>query len=215
MELAIQSLPFLAEGFWVTLQVSFLVVVLSLAISLIAGMVLTYGPRITYWPIRLYSDFIRGIPILVLLFFVFFGLPAVGINLKPFWAAIVALTAFKVAGVIEVVRGALQSIPAGQLDAAKAIGLTFWQRMLYVVFPQSVRRFLPPWINAVTDTIKGTALVSLIGVVDLMLTVQEVIGRTYEPMPLYIMGAIIYFITNYSLSLLSRNLEARFAYIRE
>ena len=90
-----------------------------------------------------------------------------------------------------------------------------WQRMFYVIFPQAIRRFLPPWINAVTDAVKGSALVSLIGVVDLMLAVQKVIGRTYEPMPLYVTGAIIYFAINYSLSSLSRQLESRYAYIRE
>jgi ABC-type amino acid transport system permease subunit len=87
--------------------------------------------------------------------------------------------------------------------------------MLYVIFPQATRRFLPPWINAVTDAVKGSALVSLIGVVDLMLAIQKVIGRTYEPMPLYVVGAIIYFVINYTLSSLSRQMEARFAYIRE
>ena len=97
----------------------------------------------------------------------------------------------------------------------KAIGLTFGQRMVYVIFPQAIRRFLPPWINAVTDAVKGSALVSLIGVVDLMLAVQQVIGRIYEPMPLYVLGALIYFVINYSLSTLSRRLEARYSFIRE
>ena len=78
-----------------------------------------------------------------------------------------------------------------------------------------MRRFLPPWINSVTDVVKGSALVSLVGVVDLMLSIQQVIGRTYEPMPLYVLGALIYFVINYTLSSLSRILEARYAYIRE
>ena len=127
----------------------------------------------------------------------------------------VALAAFKTAHVIEIARGAIQSIHHGQMEAGKAIGLTFWQRMLYIIFPQAIRRFLPPWINSVTDAVKGSALVSLIGVVDLMLAVQKVIGRTFEPMPLYVTGAIIYFLINYALSSLSRALEARFAYVRE
>jgi len=212
---AIESLPFLWDGLLVTLHVSFLVVAISLVIGVVMGVGISYGPRLLYWPIRLYSDLIRGIPVLVLIFFVYYGLPAFGLNLDSFWAAVAALTAFKTAHVIEIVRGAIQSIHHGQTDAAKAIGLTFWQRMLHVIFPQAVRRFLPPWINAVTDAVKGSALVSLIGVVDLMLAVQKVIGRTYEPMPLYVTGAIIYFLINYGLSSLSRQLEARFAYIRE
>ena len=84
-----------------------------------------------------------------------------------------------------------------------------------MIFPQALRRFLPPWINSVTDAVKGSALVSLVGVVDLMLAIQQVIGRIYEPMPLYLLGAAIYFAINYSLSSLSRRLEQRFAYIRE
>jgi len=215
MRTAIESLPFLWQGLLVTLEVSFLVVAISLVIGLVMGVGIVYGPRLIYWPIRLYSDLIRGIPVLVLIFFVYYGLPALGLNLDAFWAAVAALAAFKTAHVIEIARGAIQSIHYGQSDAAKAIGLTFWQRMRYVIFPQAVRRFLPPWINAVTDAVKGSALVSLIGVVDLMLAVQKVIGRTYEPMPLYVTGAIIYFLVNYSLSSLSRQLEAHFAYIRE
>ena len=215
MELAIESLPFLWEGLLVTLEVSFLVVVFSLALGLVLGVGVTYGPALVYWPIRLYSDFMRGIPILVLLFFVYYGFPAIGINLDNFWAAVVAMSAFKVAHVIEIVRGAIQSIHLGQTDAGKSIGLTFVQRLLYVVFPQAIRRFLPPWINAVTEAVKGTSLISLIGVADMMLSIQKVIGRTYEPMPLYVMGAIIYFLINYNLSAVSRGLERRFAYIRE
>ncbi|HEX6113155.1 MAG TPA: amino acid ABC transporter permease [Geminicoccaceae bacterium] len=215
MRTAIESLPFLWQGLLVTLEVSFLVVAISLVIGVVMGVGIVYGPRLIYWPIRLYSDLIRGIPVLVLIFFVYYGLPALGLNLDAFWAAVAALAAFKTAHVIEIARGAIQSIHYGQTDAAKAIGLTFWQRMHHVIFPQAVRRFLPPWINAVTDAVKGSALVSLIGVVDLMLAVQKVIGRTYEPMPLYVTGAIIYFLINYSLSSLSRQLEMRFAYIRE
>jgi polar amino acid transport system permease protein len=212
---AIESLPFLWQGLLVTLEISALVVLISLLIGVVMGVGLTYGPRWLYWPIRLYSDLIRGIPILVLIFFVYYGLPAFGLDLDNFWAAVAALTAFKISHVIEIVRGSIQSIHHGQTEAAKAIGLTFWQRMFQVIFPQALRRFLPPWINAVTDAVKGSALVSLIGVVDLMLAVQKVIGRTYEPMPLYVTGAIIYFAINYSLSSLSRQLETRYAHVRE
>jgi polar amino acid transport system permease protein len=215
MDLALRSLPFLWGGLLVTLHVSLLVVTFSLAAGVLLGVGIAYGPRWLYWPIRFYSDFFRGVPLLVLIFFVYYGLPAARINLTSFAAAVLALSAFKTAHVIEIVRGAIQSIPRGQTDAGKAIGLTFRQRFQYVVAPQAVRRFLPPWINAVVDTVKGSALVSLVGIVDLMLAIQQVIGRTYVPMPMYVLGALMYFAINYSLSLTSRRLEARFAYIRE
>ncbi|MFI5339044.1 MAG: amino acid ABC transporter permease [Candidatus Methylomirabilales bacterium] len=212
---AIRSLPFLWQGLLLTLEVSALVVVFSLIAGVTLGVGIVYGPWWLYWPIRIYSDFLRGIPLLVLIFFLYYALPFVKINLTNIAAVVLALSAFEAAHIIEVVRGAIQSIPRGQNEAAKTIGLRFGQRLLYVIAPQAVRRFLPPWINAVVDTVKGSALVSLVGIVDLTLAIQQVIGRTYIPMPLYVLGAVMYFVINYCLSSASRTLEARFAYIRE
>jgi len=213
MDVALQALPFLMKGLAVTLQVSALVVLLSLLLGVALGVILVYGPAPLRWIVRGYSDIIRGIPILVLIFAIYYGLPALKINLSSIVAAVVALSMFTTAQVVETTRGAIESIHHGQMEAAKAIGLRFGQRLLYVVFPQALRRFLPPWINSVTDAVKGSALVSLVGVVDLMLAIQQVVGRMYEPLPLYLLGAAIYFVINYSLSSLSRRLERRFAYI--
>jgi len=211
----VYAIPFLMSGLGMTLLVSLIVVALSLVIGVALGVGLIYGPLPLRWLIRLLTDCIRGIPILVLLFAVYYGLPPLGLNLSSFWAAILALTLFKTAQVIEYTRGAVSSIPRGQMEAAKSIGLIFTQRLRYVIFPQAVRRFLPPWLNGVTDAVKGSALVSLLGVVDLMQAINQVIGRTYEPMPLYILGALIYFAINYSLSSMSKVLERRYAYIKE
>jgi polar amino acid transport system permease protein len=214
MDLALRSLPFLVDGLRVTLLVSGVVVVLSLALGLLLGAALTFGPAPLRWPVRFYSDVVRGIPILVLIFFVYYGLPAAGLNLDSMAAAVAALTLFKTAQVAEIVRGAFQSIPKGQTEAGKAIGLVFRQRLAYILIPQATRRFIPPFINSVVDAVKGSALVSLVGVVDLMQAIQQVVGRTYQPLPVYVTGALIYFAINYALSLLARRLEARFAYIR-
>lgn len=207
----IYALPFLWQGFLVTLAVSGLVVAGSLLLGLVLGVALTFGPKLLGWPIRAFADTIRAIPLIVLIFTVYYGLPALHVNLQPFWAAVVALTLFKTGHVIEIVRGAVQSIHPGQMEAAKSIGLTFLGRLRYVILPQAVRRFLPPWINSVTDSVKGSALVSLVGVIDLMMAIQQVIGRTYEPMPMYVLGALIYIAVNAALSLTSRRLERRFA----
>jgi polar amino acid transport system permease protein len=209
------AIPFVWRGLLVTVEVSLIVVALSLVAGIVLGIAVTYAPLPVRFLVRLFSDIIRGIPILVLIFFIYYGLPVAGLNLDNFTAGVLALATFSTAQIIEIVRGSLQSIHHGQMEAAKAIGLTFPQRLAYVVFPQAVRRFLPPWINSVTDAVKGTALLSLVGIVDLMLAIQQVIGRTYVPMPLYVLGALIYFAINYFLSSLSRMLEARFAYIRE
>jgi polar amino acid transport system permease protein len=211
----LNALPFLGRGLLTTLEVSLLVVVFALISGLVLGVGLSYGPRLVAWPIRLLSDFVRGVPILVLIFAIFYMLPLTGWKVSNFWSVIVALTVFETMHVSEVARGAIQSIHPGQNEAGKSIGLTFSQRMIYVVFPQALRRFLPPWINTVVDTVKGSALISLVGIVDLMLAINQVIGRTFKPLPLYVLGCIIYFIINYTLSLTSRRLEARFSYVRE
>jgi polar amino acid transport system permease protein len=215
MSVILNNLPFLWQGLLVTLHVSALVVVVALVLGVPLGLGISFGPRWIVWPIRVYSDVIRGLPLLVLIFSVYYMLPLTGWNVTSFWAAVSALAAFQTAHVLEVTRGAVQSIPAGQHEAGKSIGLNFTQRMVYVVFPQALRRFLPPWINTVVSTVQGSALVSLVGIVDLMLSIQQVIGRTFRPMPMYLLGAIMYFVINYALSLTSRMLEARFAYIRE
>jgi polar amino acid transport system permease protein len=215
MNFVATTLPFLWQGLLVSLHVSALVVAASLVAGVLVGIGFAYGPLWLRLLLRGYSDILRGTPLLVLIFSVYYLLPFAGLNLQPFPAAVLALAAFKTAHVGEIARGAIQSIAVGQTDAGKAIGLTFAQRLAYVILPQAVRRFLPPWINSVTDAVKGSALVSLVGIVDLMLAAQQVIGRTYEPLPVYLLAAVIYFAINYSLSTASRRLEARFAYIRE
>jgi polar amino acid transport system permease protein len=215
MTAMLKALPFLWQGLLVTLQISAIVVVIALVLGVLCGTALTYAPRWMAWPVRAYSDIARGLPLITLIFFVYYAMPALKVNVSGWWAAVAALAAFETAHVAEVTRGALQSIHPGQTEAGRAIGLTFEQRMVYVIFPQALRRFLPPWINTVVDTVKGSALVSLVGIVDLMLAVQQVIGRTFQPLPLYVLGALIYFAVNYTLSQLSRRLEARFAYVRE
>ena len=209
------SAPSLLQGLSVTLQVAGLVVVCGLALGLLFGAALAYGPRFLAWPVRIVVDVIRGIPMLVLIFFIYYVLPAIGIDLGNFTAAVLALTLFSASQVAEIARGALGSVHHGQTEAGRAIGLRFPQVLVWVVAPQAVRRFLPPWLNSVTDAVKGSALVSLVGIVDLMQSIQQVIGRTYAPMPLYVTGALIYFAINYALSRSSRALEARFSYVRD
>ena len=209
------TVPFLWQGLLMTLVVSALVVAASLVTGVLAGIALAYGRWWLAWPVRIFSDIMRGTPLLVVIFTIYYLLPFAGLNLQPLPAVLLALVMFKTAHVSEIARGAIQSIPRGQTDAGKAIGLTFGQRFTDVILPQAVRRFLPPWINSVTDAVKGSSLVSLVGIVDLMLAAQQVIGRTYEPLPVYIIAAAIYFVINYSLSVASRRLEARYAYIRE
>ncbi|MEO9191720.1 MAG: amino acid ABC transporter permease [Acetobacteraceae bacterium] len=212
LETVWRALPSLWGGLAVTLEASALSVAFALIGGVLLGTTLVFGPWPLRLPIRGLVDLVRGIPVLVLIFFVYYVGPAAGLNLGSFAAAVLALSLFSASQVAEITRGAISSVHHGQMEAARAIGLNFPQRLIWVIFPQAIRRFLPPWINSVTDTVKGSALISLVGIVDLMLSIQQVIGRTYDPMPFYILGALIYLAINYSLSSASRHLEARFAY---
>jgi polar amino acid transport system permease protein len=216
MDVARYSLPFLLKGTEVTLWVSAVVATCSLLLGVLLGTLVCYAPAPVRWTIRLYCDVIRGIPVPVLIFTVYYGVPLLlGVAINNYVDAILALTVFTTAQVTEIARGAIQSIHFGQIEAGKAIGLGFWPRVIHVVFPQAIRRFLPPWVNNVTDVVKGSALISLVGIVELMLQIKQVAGRVYVPMPIYIAGTIIYFLINYALSSASRRLEGHFAYIRE
>ncbi len=200
------------RGLLVTLQVSVLVLLIGTVIGIGGGLSLLYGSLPLRWFVRVYVDTIRGIPLLVLIFAIFYGLPALGLKVSALMAAVMALSIFCGAHVSEVIRGGVDSIPKGQTDAGKAIGLTFRQRLRYVIFPQAVGRILPPWVNTAVELVKASSLVSLVSVVDLMLAIQQIVGRTRQTLLLYAVAALLYFIINYAISMLGQRLEKRFAY---
>ncbi|MGE0726268.1 MAG: amino acid ABC transporter permease, partial [Alphaproteobacteria bacterium] len=159
-------------------------------------------------------DAVRGIPVLVLILFSYYGLALLGIQISPFTAGVVALGGFCGAHMSETVRGAIESIPVGQTEAAKAIGLRFWQRLGYVLMPQAVRRLLPPWVNTAVEMVKGTTLLSIIGVVELLLATQQTIARNYLILQFYFAAGALYVIVNFTISQAGAALERRFSHLR-
>lgn len=212
METLINSAPLILQGLFITLAVSALVLVIGTLIGILGGLSLLYGARPLRWLARIYVDTLRGIPLLVLIFALFYGLPLVGVRVSAITAGVMALSIFCGAHVSEVIRGGINSIPQGQTDAANALGLTFAQRLRYVIFPQALRRILPPWVNTAAEMVKASSLVSLVSVVDLMLAIQQIAGRTRETLLLYAVAALLYFAINYSISRFGRRLEKRFTY---
>ncbi|SNB74336.1 amino acid ABC transporter membrane protein 2, PAAT family [Arboricoccus pini] len=200
----------LLAGLWTTVSTSFLTIVIGSALGLVLGLVLAYG----IWPLRFlarfYVDVIRGIPLLVLILFAYYGLALFKISVTPYWAGVIALSAFCVSHVAETVRGAIQSVPAGQDEAAKAIGLPFLKRVRYVILPQALRRVLPPWVNTALEMVKGTTLLSVIGVVELLLASQQAIARNYLILQFYLAATLFYFIVNFAIAQLAAALERRF-----
>jgi len=212
METVIASGPLILRGLLITLEVSALVLLIGTVIGIGGGLSLLYGGLPLRWLARIYVDTIRGIPLLVLIFAIFYGLPVLGLKVSALIAAVIALSVFCGAHVSEVLRGGVDSIPKGQTEAAKAIGLTFRQRLWYVIFPQAISRIIPPWVNTAVELVKASSLVSLVSVVDLMLAIQQIVGRTRETLLLYAVAALLYFLINYIISMIGLRLEKRFAY---
>ncbi|MDF1585170.1 amino acid ABC transporter permease [Marinimicrococcus flavescens] len=204
----------LLNGIAITTELSAYVVVASTILGLLGGLVLVYGWRPAALLVRLYVDVMRGIPVLVLILFWYYGLALFKINIPAFWAGVIALAGFATAHMSEIVRGAIQSVPAGQSEAAKAIGLRFWQRLRYVILPQATRRVLPPWVNTAVEMVKATTLLSIIGVVELLLATQQTIARNYMVIQFYLAATLLYFVLNFAISRLGALLERRFAYMR-
>jgi polar amino acid transport system permease protein len=168
-------------------------------LGVFVGLALTYGPRPLRFLVRGYTDFVRGTPVLVLILASFYVLSTVGLHLNAFQAGVLALAVFCSSHVGEIVRGALQAIPAGQNEASKAIGLTFTQTFFYVLAPQAIRQILPTWVNTAAEMVKASTLLSIIGVAELLLATQEVISRTFMSLPFYFFAGLLYFAVNYGI----------------
>lgn len=199
----------LLDGFGLTAMISVLSIALGSLFGILVGVILTYGALPLKVLGRLYVDILRGTPVLVLILAAFYVPSVINIDLNAAEAGILALTLFCGAHVGEVIRGSLQAIPKGQIEAAKAIGLTFWKMFFYVLMPQALRQSIPTWTNASVEIVKATTLLSVIGVPELILSTQQVIGRTFLSLPFYLLAGVLYFLVDYSIERLGRYLDAR------
>ncbi|CAG2132937.1 Inner membrane amino-acid ABC transporter permease protein YecS [compost metagenome] len=209
LALVMDSLPVLLQGALLTLKFA----VLSMAFGLVIGIVVALM-GISHAPIlkavaRVYVSIMRGTPLLVQIFVVYYGLPSVGIALEPTPAGVLTLSLNVGAYLSESMRGAILGIARGQWMAAYSLGLTPIQTLRYIVGPQALRLAVPSLSNSLISLIKDTSLVSVITVTELLRTAQEIIAATYQPLPLYLAVAVIYWILSTGLSVLQRVLERR------
>ena len=190
----------LLGGLWVTMRISVISVVLSIPLGILFGMFLTLKNPVTRIIGRVYLDFIRIMPQLVLLFIAYFGVTrAFGWNLSAELSAVIVFTLWGTAEMGDLVRGALISIPAHQYDSAAALGMTKLQTFIYVVVPQTMRRLIPLTINLTTRMIKTTSLVVLIGITEVLKVGKQIIDANrfdYPTAALWIYGVIfvLYFL---------------------
>ena len=157
----------------------------------------------------LYVSCMRGTPLLVQLFVIYFGLPSIGIQFDPISAGILGLSLNVGAYLSETIRGAINGVEHGQRNAALSLGLTPAQTLRYVVGPQALRLAVPSLSNSLISLIKDTSLVSVIAVGELMLATKEIIATTFQPFPLYLAAAAIYWAMSASFETLQRKLETR------
>jgi polar amino acid transport system permease protein len=199
------------EGLGTTVLVSLLAIIIGTILGIFVGLVLVYGRWVSRFAVRMYVDFVRGTPVFVLVLASFYLLSQIGIQLTAFQAGLFALVIFCSTHVGENLRGALQSLPRGQSEAAKAIGLTFPQVFVYVLAPQALRQALPAWINTATEMVKASTLLSVIGVAELLLVTKQIISRNFLSLEFYFLAGLIYFLIDYAIERAGKAVERRVA----
>ena len=202
-------------GLLTALRISLIAVLLSIPLGILMGFLMTRKNLVLKFLLRLYLDFIRIMPQLVLLFLVFFGTTsAFGWNLSGEVSSVIVFTLWGTAEMGDLVRGALISIPRHQYESSEVLGLTHSQTFRYVILPQTVRRLIPLSINLITRMIKTTSLVLMIGVVEVLKVAQQIIEANRMSSPnaafgVYLTVFFLYFLACWPISLLARRLEAR------
>lgn len=189
---------------WGGLKYSFklfaIVVVLGTALGTLFGVGSLYGNRPIRGVLRAYVDIVRGVPLIVTIFLLFYVPVAYGIDLSPFESIAFALSIFSAAHMSEIVRGAVMSIPRGQMDAAKSIGLTFWPRVLSVILPQAAPVMMGPWTNLAVDMFKATSLAILVSQGDFLFSIQKRATAKGHYLAFYFAAIIVYFVICFTIS---------------
>ena len=189
------NLKFLIDGLGYTIALSICAIVISIVIGLLIalpGLAKGRAPRTMN---RVYVECFRAIPILVLLLWVYYGLPVVlDIGITAFWAGVVALAISDSAFEAEIFRGGIQSISKGQIEAADSVGLSYYDKMRYVILPQAIRRILPPLGNQLVYMLKMSSLVSVIGLSELTRRANELVVTEYRPLEIYTILVLEYLI---------------------
>lgn len=203
------AIPALCSGTVITLKLSAICLLIGLAVGIPLSFARTYGGKVLRTISLVYSEFMRGTPVLVQLFIVYYGLPQFGIVLSPMLSACVTLGLNSAAYQIEYFRGAIQSIGPGQMMAARAMGMSTPKAVVYIILPQVLRIVLPTWANEAISMIKNTSVCYLIAVPELMTQAKILISRFYNTIESYSLTAVYYLVIIGILTVLFAVLEKR------
>ncbi|KIL52670.1 amino acid ABC transporter permease [Jeotgalibacillus alimentarius] len=191
-ELAWESLPYVMSGIGYTLLISIVSMAAGLVLGFFIALARTSKFSVLRWPARTYISFMRGVPILVILFLLYFGMPVIGVQIPAIYAALIAFSVNSAAYIAEIIRSSLSAVDKGQWESSKALGLTYWQTMYGIILPQSIRTATPPLANVYLDIIKATSLAAIITVPEIFQRARIVGGREFDFMTMYIVVALIY-----------------------
>jgi len=213
--LALDSVPVLVEGAKITVEFT----VVSVFFGMILGLVFALGRMAQNKVIRYissgYIDFFRGTPLLVQIFLIYFGLPQLFTFTLPnnyeYIAGALALSLNCGAYTAEIFRSGIQSIDFGQAEAARSLGMSHYQSMRYIILPQAFRVVIPPLGNEFIAMLKDSSLLAIIAIEDLMYTGKIIAGRTFQPMPVFLMVAVMYLVMTMILSMFVNYTEKRLA----
>jgi His/Glu/Gln/Arg/opine family amino acid ABC transporter permease subunit len=209
VEILWRNLPYLLRGTEISILLFLGSLVVGTVVGVGSGLMSVSRNRVWRGMVVVYIYVVRGIPLLVHLFVMYYVLPALAINIDPYAGGVLVLAIYMGAFISEITRGAVGSVSRGQLDAAQSLGMTRGQAMRKIVLPQAVRYFIPPYINSAVMLVKLTSVVSIISVWELTLSGREVVERTLAPFQIFGGIALIYFVICYSLSLFGRSMERR------
>ncbi|MGP4056414.1 amino acid ABC transporter permease [Mycobacterium sp. 4D054] len=206
-----QHLSLILQGAVVTIQICALSVVFGGLLGLVIGLMAAGTVRPLKWVSAIYIAIIRGIPVLLVIFFVYFGVPLLvpGSGLAEYWAAVIALSIFASAYIGELVRGSIEAVSRGQFEAADALGLSYPDRMRFIILPQAARLIVPPGVGFLVILIKDSSLVAVIGLIELTRAANIVSSQTADPILAYTVVGAFYFVICFVLSTLSRRYERR------
>jgi polar amino acid transport system permease protein len=212
MDYFFQITGYVLEGAGVTVRLFALTLVCSLPLGFIGAMGKTSKHRLLRMPLGLYTSVVRGTPLLLQLFFVYYGLPLLfpGLRFERFTAAVVTFIINYAAYFVEIFRGGIQSIDRGQYEAAKVLGMSYRQTMVRIVLPQTIKRVLPPVSNEAITLVKDTALVVVLGIGEILRNSKEIVSRDFTISP-FVVAGLIYLALNYGLVWIFNRLEKRFA----
>ncbi|MGE6489268.1 amino acid ABC transporter permease [Paenisporosarcina sp. NPDC076898] len=205
-----ENIKFLLEGFWVTLKVAAISIVLSFIIGGLMGTIRYAKIPVLSQVVALVVETIRNLPLLLIIFFTYFALPEIGIDMEIMTAAIVALTIFESAMLSEIIRSGLNSIEKGQIEAGRSSGLNYIQTLRYIIMPQALRRMVPPIVSQFISLLKDTSLAVVIALPELLHNAQILYAQNGSGVtPIFVTIALMYFIINFALSLVARRLELK------